>query len=216
MSQPPSQDQAQPQTQQPQLHPATRLQRSILPNREILDREEGSIYAEMIERKREKNKLAARRKRERKKQRLEELEERKVKLEQRRLTLHAELRARRRMNRIMARQLQAGSTVGRAPHFTSSESSDQGFSAGSFSDDNAASDSHKSGREQAAGCSKPYAAQKPSHAREGDSLLSVELDQLRDEVEAACKQTLGALEMLNEIRSDISSLLEKTSNAENS
>ncbi|KAJ2847142.1 hypothetical protein IWW36_004003, partial [Coemansia brasiliensis] len=203
---------------QPQLHPAARLQRSILPNREIFDREEGSIYAEMLERKREKNKLAARRKRERKKQRLEELEARKVKLEQRRLTLHAELRARRRMNRIIAQQLHADSTEGRTPCFTSSESSDQEFSANSFSDNGdykASSDGHKSGSKQAAGCSETSPAQKLSaDAHKGDSLLGIELDQLREEVEAACKQTISALEMLNEIRSDISSLLEKTSNAE--
>ncbi|KAJ2450446.1 hypothetical protein EV183_004284 [Coemansia sp. RSA 2336] len=214
MSQPLSQDQPQSQEQQqPQLHSAARLQRSILPNREILDREEGSIYAEMLERKREKNKLAARRKRERKKQRLEELEERKVKLEQRRLMLHAELRARRRMNRIMARQMQGGSTEGRTPHFTS-ESSDQDFSADSFSDGNF-SDGHFSGNEQAAGCSNHFSAPKIVDTRAAESPLSAELDQLRDEVDAACKQTLSALEMLNEIRSDISSLLEKTSNAEN-
>ncbi|KAJ1782549.1 hypothetical protein LPJ67_005053, partial [Coemansia sp. RSA 1938] len=188
--------------------------RSILPNREVAEREQGSLYAQMLERKREKNKLAARRKRERKKQRLEHLESRKVELEHRRLTLRAELRARRRMNWLMEHQRHAvmnSDGEEQMPHFTPTDTSDSAFSADSYSGEEDVSDGN------AARGSKPADRPKAplSAGNEEETELGIELDKLRGDVQNACDQTLDTIEILNGIRSDISSLLDasKSKNA---
>ncbi|KAJ2346417.1 hypothetical protein GGF43_004988, partial [Coemansia sp. RSA 2618] len=166
----------------------------------------------MLERKREKNKLAARRKRERKKQRLEDLESRKVELEQRRLTLRAELRARRRMNWLMNRQRHAvlnSDGEEQMPRFTPTDSSDSAFSADSFSseednDDNNDNNNDVDSTNVASG-SKPvyrHKKQSSSHA-EGDTALGIELDKLRGEVQTACEQTMGTIKILKDIQSEV-------------
>ncbi|KAJ2379910.1 hypothetical protein H4S02_006941, partial [Coemansia sp. RSA 2611] len=196
-----------------------RLQRSILPNREIAGREEGSLYAQMLERKREKNKLAARRKRERKKQRLEDLEARKVELEQRRLTLRAELRARRRMNWLMNRQRHAvldSEGEEHMPRFTPTDSSDSALSADSFSDDDDDNAGDSSGKEPAAGGSRAVrrSGPQPARATEHETALGKELDKLREDVQTACEQTRGTIKLLDEIRSEISEMLGQPSNSQ--
>ncbi|KAJ2713229.1 hypothetical protein H4R19_002358 [Coemansia spiralis] len=84
----------------PQPRPQRRLQ-AILPNRPIDDPGEGSHLAQIVERRREHNKLAARRKRERKKTRLENLRARKEELSQTALTLEATLLAQKKWNDAM-------------------------------------------------------------------------------------------------------------------
>ncbi|KAJ2731113.1 hypothetical protein IW152_004776 [Coemansia sp. BCRC 34962] len=83
------QHQHQQQLQQPQqLHNT----RNILPNVEPNCQRDDFLYKQSLERKREKNKIAARIKRTRKKQRLETLELREQELIQRRRLLENELR----------------------------------------------------------------------------------------------------------------------------
>ncbi|KAJ2761944.1 hypothetical protein H4S06_000933 [Coemansia sp. BCRC 34490] len=66
--------------------------RTILPNRTISIPSETNLYTESLLRKRERNKLAARRKRDRKKKRLEALEKHEKELLSKRQVLEAELR----------------------------------------------------------------------------------------------------------------------------
>ncbi|KAJ2746119.1 hypothetical protein GGI20_001604 [Coemansia sp. BCRC 34301] len=73
--------------------------RDILPNGDPDRRRDGALYMEAMERKRNKNRLAARIKRTRKKQRLEALEQREGELSERRQQLEAELRLSRLANR---------------------------------------------------------------------------------------------------------------------
>ncbi|KAJ2063490.1 hypothetical protein GGI17_001706 [Coemansia sp. S146] len=73
--------------------------RDILPNGEPDHQRDGLLFNQSIERKREKNKIAARIKRSRKKQRLEALELRERELSERRRQLENELRMSRLANR---------------------------------------------------------------------------------------------------------------------
>ncbi|KAJ2116151.1 hypothetical protein GGI01_000703 [Coemansia sp. RSA 376] len=85
-----------PQEQQQQQQ---QRNRNILPNGEPDHRRDGLLFNQSIERKREKNKIAARIKRSRKKQRLEALELRERELSERRQQLENELRMSRLANR---------------------------------------------------------------------------------------------------------------------
>ncbi|KAJ2065885.1 hypothetical protein GGH13_005937, partial [Coemansia sp. S155-1] len=101
-----------PQEQQQQQQ----RNRNILPNGESDHRRDGLLFNQSIERKREKNKIAARIKRSRKKQRLEALELRERELSERRQQLENELR----MSRLANRNIQlrspsnADNTIGSA------------------------------------------------------------------------------------------------------
>ncbi|KAJ2020235.1 hypothetical protein GGI06_002403, partial [Coemansia sp. S85] len=77
--------------------------RNILPNGEPGRRRDDFFYRQSLERKREKNKIAARIKRTRKKQRLEALELREKELSERRQLLENELRLSRLSNRTRLR-----------------------------------------------------------------------------------------------------------------
>ncbi|KAJ2525413.1 hypothetical protein GGI11_000076 [Coemansia sp. RSA 2049] len=107
LQKPPSPQQQQQQQQQqeplPALLPAQHRNqqqqqqaifgvRTILPNRTISIPSETNLYTESLLRKRERNKLAARRKRDRKKKRLEALEKHEKELLSKRQVLEAELR----------------------------------------------------------------------------------------------------------------------------
>ncbi|KAJ2158394.1 hypothetical protein GGF46_003799 [Coemansia sp. RSA 552] len=214
----------QPQERPPPPPPGLRQKqnqpppRAILPNRAVEVHDKGSIYEQMLERKREKNKLAARRKRERKKQRLEDLETRKAELEQRRLTLRAELRARRRMNWLIISRREGRSaeeTESQMPSFTLSDSSDLSSSGELPSSDDAvvltgpvASTSAPPRRPLAVVQREEDYFETPRTLEDDESELGLELDKLRDDVQAACTQTMGTIELLNEIRSEISHLVD--------
>ncbi|KAJ2695514.1 hypothetical protein GGH99_000084 [Coemansia sp. RSA 1285] len=109
LQKPPSPQQQQEQQQQQQQEPLPALLpaqhrnqqqqqqaifgvRTILPNRTISIPSETNLYTESLLRKRERNKLAARRKRDRKKKRLEALEKHEKELLSKRQVLEAELR----------------------------------------------------------------------------------------------------------------------------
>ncbi|KAJ2463801.1 hypothetical protein GGI03_003613 [Coemansia sp. RSA 2337] len=83
----------------PQEQQQQQRNRNILPNGESDHRRDGLLFNQSIERKREKNKIAARIKRSRKKQRLEALELRERELSERRQQLENELRMSRLANR---------------------------------------------------------------------------------------------------------------------
>ncbi|KAJ2750339.1 hypothetical protein GGI19_005163 [Coemansia pectinata] len=85
-----------PQQQQEQQQ--QQRNRNILPNGEPDHQRDGLLFNQSIERKREKNKIAARIKRSRKKQRLEALELRERELSERRRQLENELRMSRLAN----------------------------------------------------------------------------------------------------------------------
>ncbi|KAJ1664939.1 hypothetical protein EV178_003618 [Coemansia sp. RSA 1646] len=78
--------------------------RAILPNRAIEVSSEGNVYVDALLRKRERNKLAARRKRDRKKKRLEALEKREKDLLNRRQVLEAEIRVYREQAAVAREQ----------------------------------------------------------------------------------------------------------------
>ncbi|KAJ2242789.1 hypothetical protein GGI13_006836, partial [Coemansia sp. RSA 455] len=83
----------------PQEQQQQQRNRNILPNGEPDHQRDGLLFNQSIERKREKNKIAARIKRSRKKQRLEALELRERELSERRQQLENELRMSRLANR---------------------------------------------------------------------------------------------------------------------
>ncbi|KAJ2608986.1 hypothetical protein H4S08_004240 [Coemansia sp. RSA 1365] len=176
----------------------------------------------MIQRKRERNKLAARRKRERKKQRLENLEARKVELEHRRLTLRAELRARRRVNWLMSQQLHTFQNVdGQTPlpRFTPTDSSESPFSDDSLSVDDyngppelvaSTSYAHKiTGKSSVPGTSNmPFV-----RSAEEVSPFGIELDKLREEVQIACNQAVDTIDLLGKIREELSEVMDGINDA---
>ncbi|KAJ1988520.1 hypothetical protein GGI25_004485 [Coemansia spiralis] len=96
----PQQLQLQQQPSQLQLQPQqpVRSIRTILPNGVVDPSPRRSIYADALQRKREKNRLAARRKRDRRKKKLEDLEKHEVDLLKKRQELQAELRVYRERN----------------------------------------------------------------------------------------------------------------------
>ncbi|KAJ2078972.1 hypothetical protein H4R24_004097 [Coemansia sp. RSA 988] len=176
----------------------------------------------MIQRKREKNKLAARRKRERKKQRLENLEARKVDLERRRLTLRAELRARRRVNWLMSQQRQSLQTADgqtAPPRFTPTDSS-----GSQFSDDSLSVDEYNIPPELVASTS--YASRIPGQSgmpgtssmpfvrsAEEVSTIGIELDKLREDVQIACNQTMNTIDLLGKIQAELSDIMDGINDA---
>ncbi|KAJ2883167.1 hypothetical protein FB639_002229, partial [Coemansia asiatica] len=89
-------------------------QRAILPNGTIEDRGDRYFLEQALLRKRERNKLAARRKRDRKKQRMEALEQREKDLRKQYLALSMELMVCRSANQIkdLERQSLAASGLG--------------------------------------------------------------------------------------------------------
>ncbi|KAJ2253533.1 hypothetical protein GGI13_002644 [Coemansia sp. RSA 455] len=93
----------------PQEQQQQQRNRNILPNGEPDHRRDGLLFNQSIERKREKNKIAARIKRSRKKQRLEALELRERELSERRQQLENELRMSRLANRSI--QLRSSSNA---------------------------------------------------------------------------------------------------------
>ncbi|KAJ2495226.1 hypothetical protein IWW47_004173, partial [Coemansia sp. RSA 2052] len=88
--------------------------RNILPNGDPDRQRDGFLYMQAMERKREKNKIAARIKRNRKKQRLEALELRERELSERRRQLENELRMSRLANRGRLRSSASGGSTATA------------------------------------------------------------------------------------------------------
>ncbi|KAJ2818807.1 hypothetical protein GGI24_004985, partial [Coemansia furcata] len=155
--------------------------RNILPNGEPDRQRYDLLHEQALKRKREKNKIAARMKRSRKKQRLEALELREQELSERRRQLENELRVSRLANRNQVR---------------SSSAFNGDDNIGAIDDDDDDDD------DVAAATAAAAAATASIEAR-AEALTS-----LCNEVRAVCTQAQRAISALTDMRRELSELFE--------
>ncbi|KAJ2474048.1 hypothetical protein GGI02_000394 [Coemansia sp. RSA 2322] len=154
----------------------------IIPSGDPEKQCDGQLYIQAMERKREKNKIAARVKRMRKKQRMEALERREQELRERRMQLENELRS-----SWLASSKGKGEENSRKRPSEHRNSGDGDNS----SDDNGGSSS-SSGENSA-----------------DERRAATTLQTMCDEVRAVCEQAQSAIDTLTGLRRELSSLLKE-------